>query len=130
MVLLNRHNELPAARISVRWEALGYPPGARATVRDLYARLDLGVFSGVFTAEVGVHDVAALRITPLEAVLGADEWRPWQGQPMYAAEEREWGPDAARAGDVRTALAAEGMGSSAGQCCAADDSADGHFTVS
>ena len=37
-----------------------------------------------FTAAVGVHDVAVLRITPLEA-LPDDSWRPWHGQPAYAA---------------------------------------------
>ena len=33
---------------------------------------------------MGVHDVAALRITPLEGPPD-DSWRPWHGQPAYAA---------------------------------------------
>lgn len=54
VVLLNRHNDPPAARIAVHWVALGYPADVRATVRDLYARKDLGVFRGSYTAEVEV----------------------------------------------------------------------------
>lgn len=56
MVLLSREDNPPAARISVRWQALGYPAGTRAAVRDLYARKDLGVFKGGFTAEVEVRE--------------------------------------------------------------------------
>jgi hypothetical protein len=37
-----------------------------------------------FTAAVSVHDVAALRLTPLDGPRD-DGWRPWHGQPMYAA---------------------------------------------
>ena len=48
------------------------------------AEKDLGEFADSFTAAVGVHDVAVLRITPLEGPPD-DSWRPWHGQPAYAA---------------------------------------------
>ena len=83
-------------------------------VRDLYAERDLGVVSGSYTGEVDIHDVAALRITPLEAVAGADSWRPWLGQPIYAAEEQE-GEAGVRAAGFRAALGAVRQGKEAGE---------------
>ena len=76
---------------AVTWEQLGLGAGSRAGVRDLYAQADLGIFTGAFTADVGLHDVAMLRITPLE---GGEEaallaWRPWRGQPMYASRPQD-----------------------------------------
>lgn len=50
------------------------------------AEKDLGEFVDSFTASVPVHDVAALRVTPLEGPLD-DGWRPWHGQPMYEAQD-------------------------------------------
>jgi hypothetical protein len=49
----------------------------------LPAEEDLGVFRGSFSAALPYHDVAVLRITPLEGPLD-DSWRPWHGQPIYA----------------------------------------------
>ena len=49
------------------------------------AEEDLGEFAGSFSAAVAVHDVAALRITPLEGPLD-DSWRPWHQQPLYAPQ--------------------------------------------
>ena len=57
----------------------------RAAVRDLYGGRDLGVFEGSFSAAVPVHDVAVLRITPVEGPRD-DAWRPWHGQPIYAPQ--------------------------------------------
>ena len=37
---------------SVRWEQLGYAPDTQATVRDLWAGEDRGVFNGSFSADV------------------------------------------------------------------------------
>ena len=59
------------------WEQLGYAADVKATVREMYARQDLGVHSGAYTATVDVHDVAALRITPSTKEQGHHEWRPW-----------------------------------------------------
>ena len=47
----------PAVReISIDWAALGLPASARVAVRDLWARSDLGVFSGSFAANVSQRD--------------------------------------------------------------------------
>lgn len=86
VVLLNLHTiwgQYLVSNLTVTWEQLGLPEGAAATVRDLYAEKDLGVFTGSFTAEVLAHDVVVVRITLLEG-LESDSWRPWHQQPMYA----------------------------------------------
>ena len=41
---------------------------AQATVRDLYAKKDLGLFSSNFTAIVPYHGVLALKLTPSKYV--------------------------------------------------------------
>lgn len=47
VVLFNRHHpEYPFNNITVNWSMLGYDDGETATVRDLYARSDLGKHSG------------------------------------------------------------------------------------
>eukprot|EP00891_Asterochloris_glomerata_P004554 jgi/Astpho2/4554/e_gw1.00067.147.1_t len=79
-VLFNRHTigtQYPISNITVFWEDLGYPNDMEATVRDLYAKQDLGRFTGSFTAAVGIHDGLALRIIPKEPKPDFDEWRPW-----------------------------------------------------
>lgn len=79
-VLFNRHTigtQYPISNITVFWEDLGYPDDMEATVRDLYAKQDLGRFTGSFTAAVGIHDGLALRIIPKEPKPDFDEWRPW-----------------------------------------------------
>jgi hypothetical protein len=43
------------------------------------------VFSGSFSAAVAFHDVAVLRITPVEGPWD-DSWRPWHAQPLYAPQ--------------------------------------------
>jgi hypothetical protein len=53
--------------------------------------MDLGEFVDSFTAAVGVHDVAVLRLTPLDGPLD-ESWRPWHGQPMYAAQAANVAP--------------------------------------
>ena len=44
------------------------------------------MFAGAFTAAVPVHDVAALRITPLQPPYD-EGWRPWHGQPAYDSQD-------------------------------------------
>jgi alpha-galactosidase len=61
VILFNRGNE--GAPITVHWEDLGFFPGGTATVRDLWAKKDLGAFTGRFDGKVGAHDVAMLKIT-------------------------------------------------------------------
>ena len=91
---------------AVRWAEIGLPEGAAATVRDLFARRDLGRHSGEFTAEVKPLDVVALRITPVDAAAeGADDWRPWHGQRMFAAHSDGGAAlGGGEAGAVRAAL--------------------------
>jgi len=65
VVLLFNRNAPGAANITASWADLGFPPGARMAVRDLWARADLGTFTGAFTAAaVAPHDVALLRMAP------------------------------------------------------------------
>lgn len=71
VVLFNRHIGGEATPVRVSWEQLGYQTssggqdsGFKASVRDLYAGRDLGVFEGGFETYVGAHDVAVLRVSP------------------------------------------------------------------
>ena len=50
--------------ISVTWEDLGYPGKHRATVRDLWAEIELGKFKNQFSATVAPLDVSVVRVTP------------------------------------------------------------------
>ncbi|KAL4458747.1 hypothetical protein ABPG75_013612 [Micractinium tetrahymenae] len=106
VVLHNRHSilsHLQAANITVRWAQLGYAPEERAAVRDLYRQQDLGMHAGSFTAEVRLHDVAVLRITPQDPQPAQEAWRPWQGQPMFERHEEDegWIPEPLRAAEGR-----------------------------
>lgn len=56
-----------AASIDVPWSSLGFT-GA-ATVRDLWASVDLGSFQDAFSAAVNPHAARLLRIVPRENVL-------------------------------------------------------------
>jgi alpha-galactosidase len=59
-VLLNRGTS--AASITAQWSALGIPTGA-ATVRDLWAKKDLGAFTGSYTAtSVPAHGVVMIKV--------------------------------------------------------------------
>ncbi len=62
VILLNRGSA--GADISVSWEDLGYPAHVSATVRDLWAKKDLGKSTGAFSATVSPHAVVMLRVTP------------------------------------------------------------------
>jgi alpha-galactosidase len=61
VILFNRGTE--EGVLSVKWEDIGLFPGGSAVVRDLWARKDLGAFTGRFETKVGSHDVAMLKIT-------------------------------------------------------------------
>jgi alpha-galactosidase len=55
----NRH------RITVAWDAIGLHDRRTCKVRDLWAKQDLGAFTGDFSVQVDSHDVALIRLTPL-----------------------------------------------------------------
>ena len=55
----------PAGRlVAVAWESLGLHDRRPCRVRDLWTGDDLGVFSGDFSARVGVHDAMVVRLIP------------------------------------------------------------------
>ena len=53
-----------SSAITVTWAMLGLAPSAQMAVRDVWARKDLGTFTGKFTAQVAAHDTALLRLAP------------------------------------------------------------------
>ena len=62
VALLNRGSS--DERIIVSWEELGYPGPLYLSVRDLWAKNNLGKFAGGFTASVPSHSVVALKVSP------------------------------------------------------------------
>jgi alpha-galactosidase len=50
--------------IGVNWEEIGYPSHFSAAVRDLWAKKDLGKFTGKFSAPVPPHGVVMVTIKP------------------------------------------------------------------
>jgi hypothetical protein len=61
-VLFNRS---PAsANITANWSDIGLSASASATVRDLWARKDLGTYQGSFSSEVASHGVVMVKVTP------------------------------------------------------------------
>eukprot|EP00887_Chlorella_sp_A99_P006556 scaffold3.g6556.t1 len=83
VALFSRHTHKTQASM------VGYDNATRVRVRDLYAAADLGIHDNNFTASVGIHDVALLSLTPLEAGVGHDAWRPWHGQPLFEPHEED-----------------------------------------
>src|ERR1700687_4194216 len=55
VILLNRGSA--DQEITVNWEQIGYPAHLSAAVRDLWAHMDLGKFTGKFSASVASHGV-------------------------------------------------------------------------
>jgi alpha-galactosidase len=62
VALLNRG--ATETKISVSWSDIGYPDYLPASVRDLWARKDLGKSTGSFSASVASHGVVLVRIKP------------------------------------------------------------------
>ncbi len=68
VVLLNRGNS-GSESITVKWTDIGFPNDQTAVVRDLWARKDLGIFTGSFTSpNINYHSVIMLRITSKSAI--------------------------------------------------------------
>jgi len=62
VALLNRGKA--AAQISVKWTDIGYPNTLSASVRDLWAKKDVGQKSGGYSAEVPSHGVVMIKVMP------------------------------------------------------------------
>jgi hypothetical protein len=64
VVLFNRNAPGPA-NVTVSWSALGLDPASPRRVRDIWARADVGVYTGAYTTQVpvAVHGVAMLRMS-------------------------------------------------------------------
>ncbi len=62
VILFNRSGA--AADVTVNCVDIGYPARVSAGVRDLWAKKDLGKFSGNYTAKVESHGVVMVRVTP------------------------------------------------------------------
>jgi len=52
------------ATITANWSDIGVSATAKYTVRDLWLKQDLGVYSGSFTSNVESHGVVLLKLTP------------------------------------------------------------------
>ena len=62
VALLNRG--IAPAKVSVSWNEIGYPAHLSASVRDLWAKKDLGKHTGSFSADVPAHGVVLVRVEP------------------------------------------------------------------
>jgi alpha-galactosidase len=62
VALLNR--AAAPAQISVSWSDIGYPAHLSASVRDLWAKRDLGKHAGSFSADVPAHGVVVIKVEP------------------------------------------------------------------
>ncbi len=64
VVLLNR-GDSGSSEITVNWTDIGFPVDHSASVRDLWAHQDLGIFTGYYTSpKIDSHVVMMLNITP------------------------------------------------------------------
>ncbi len=64
VVLINR-GDSGSEPITVQWSDIGFPVDHSAVVRDLWARQDLGTFTGKYTSpNIDYHSVMMLKITP------------------------------------------------------------------
>ncbi len=63
VVLLNR-GASGSEEITVKWTDIGFPMDHSAVVRDLWARKDIGIFTGNYTSpKIDSHAVMMLNIT-------------------------------------------------------------------
>jgi len=62
VVLLNKTKK--TSSIVANWQNIGLNPKVKCKVRDVWARKDLGIFSGNFTASVASHGVMMIRVSP------------------------------------------------------------------
>jgi len=67
VILFNRHNQYDnvPTNVTLNFTAIGYTDETKATVRDLYAQQDVGIFTGSFTTTIQSTDVFAGRVIPI-----------------------------------------------------------------
>ena len=101
-----------SCRASVR--TAGLEEGENAHVRDLFEQRDFGTFSGAYTSAVYVHDVRAVRITP---VVPTPQHR-WASYDMSWAmpQARACGLQQNKVPNVRCMTGSGGLGSSMAHC--------------
>jgi len=84
VVLYNRHvYSYYNSSITIFFDMLGYPEGTQATVRDIYAEEDIGIFTDSFTASISGHDSFVGKITPLSMKSDFVNWRPWHASKTW-----------------------------------------------
>jgi alpha-galactosidase len=71
VALLNRGTA--PAEIAIDWARIGYPARLTATVRDLWARKDLGRRTASYATSVRPHDAVIIRIAPITDQRGGRE---------------------------------------------------------
>ena len=73
VVLFNRNDTATAPSITARWEDLGLPAGAKATVRDLWLHREVGTHAGEYSVEgLAPRSSVTLRVTPISAKVRAE----------------------------------------------------------
>ena len=70
VLLVNRASY--RANINISWEEIGFKE-KNATLRDLWEKTDLGVFTGGYNITLDSHDSQMLKITPIADEDGGDE---------------------------------------------------------
>lgn len=64
-VLLFNRVGIQSESITVKWTDIGFPADKTANVRDLWAKKDIGSFTGSYTSpKIGFHSVMMLKVTP------------------------------------------------------------------
>jgi hypothetical protein len=95
------NNDTSTHTLSVTWSQLGI--SGSASVRDLWARKDLGVKASGYSVSVPTHGASLIRIHPGGSTGGGDGALLSQGQPITASSEGGTGYVATNANDGSTA---------------------------
>ena len=77
--MFNRHTQgspYKHAPMTLDFTDLGLSPMSGAHIRDLYAKTDLGVFYGEYSAQVPLHGVVVVKVTPTDDAQRTPLWRP------------------------------------------------------
>jgi len=64
VLLLNRGKI--ERKIEAFWKDVGFGEGAKAKVRDLWEKKDIGEYTNSFSADISPHSSRLLRVTPLK----------------------------------------------------------------